>query len=117
MYPCPHCQQPTIGFMRKWLSWRAAPAQCPKCTGCSCIAAGTASAILATCAVVATLVGFAAAALQAVYPLILGGAGIAVFYAWCQHRAKLLRISEAEQKSARRPALVMLLLVFFPGFF
>ncbi|MBL0121848.1 MAG: hypothetical protein IPP88_03670 [Betaproteobacteria bacterium] len=64
-----------------------------------------------------TLFGFAAAAVQAIYPLILGLCVVWVFYCWCQHRAKLMVVSDVDEKAGNRSALRLFLISVFPSFF
>lgn len=117
MYHCPSCRAQSITFMRKWLSWSASPARCRTCgKGCA-IPIVDASETLAASAVVVTLCGFAAVAVQATYPLVLG-LGVAVgYYFWRQHRAQLVPITEAELQTAKRSSWLALLVALFPGTF
>jgi hypothetical protein len=117
MYRCPDCAKPTITFTRKWLSWNASPAVCIECKrGCT-IPTVDASGALASWAVLFTLCGFLAIAVQAVYPLVLGAVAVTSYYFWRQHQAPLHVVSASEQKNAKRSFWLMVLLSLFPRLF
>jgi ribosomal protein S27E len=117
MYACPSCNQRTISFAHKWLSWSYMPARCLSCKSGCAIATGDSGGILVVSAIVVTLFGFAAVAVQAVYPFVIGIVLACGFYFWRQHRAKLMVVTDAEAKTANRSAWVMCLLWLLPGFF
>jgi hypothetical protein len=117
MYLCPSCREPTISFLRKWLSWREMPALCSSChRGCA-IAISDAGGIVVVAAVFITLSGFAAVAVQLAWVFVVGIAAATGFYFWRQHKAHLVAISDEETKAANRSAWAMLLLWLFPTFF
>jgi hypothetical protein len=117
MYTCPSCGARSISFVRKWLSWSAAPARCSGC-GVSCaIALVDASAILVGATLLVTLCGFAAAAVHAAYPHVAGVALAIAYYFWRQHRGPLMVIAQEETKTAKRSSRLLLLAFLFPKLF
>lgn len=67
-------------------------------------------------AFVVTGFGFAAAALQALWPLLLGIAGAMAFYVWCVHHTQLELLSLDLVSKARKTegmSGIVLLLTFF----
>ena len=103
--------------MHKWLSWSAAPAKCSACGAGCCIATVDSSGVASGCLLSLTLFGFAAVAVQAVYPLAIGFVLAVLIYFYSVHRAKLVHVSPAEMQTAERSAILMVFLWFFPGFF
>ena len=67
--------------------------------------------------VLVTLSGFAAAAVGAVYPLLIGFGLAVAYYFWRQHRAQLNVVSPQEISTAKRSAWVGMLTQLFPSFF
>ncbi len=67
--------------------------------------------------VVTTAAGFAAIALSAGWPLLLGFLGALIYYFWQQHRSPLVLITDREQVVAKRSSWVMLLASLFPILF
>lgn len=117
MYRCPSCNEPTISFLRKWLSWRETPARCSSCKRGCAITIADAGGIVIVCAVFVTLCGFAAVAAHSSLPFVVGIVLAATFYFWRQHKAALVSISEEEIKTANRTFWAMVLLSLFPTFF
>lgn len=117
LYYCPSCGAQSITFMRKWLSWAASPARCSACRKGCAIPIVDASGTLAASAVFVTLCGFAAVALQAIYPLLLGLSVAAAYYFWRQHRVQLVPVTDEELQTAKRSAWLALLVALFPSTF
>lgn len=117
MYACPRCRASTISFLHKWLSWSAQPARCSGCGRSCAIAIVDASGILVVAALLITGSGFAAIATHAYWPVVMGVLSATVFYFWRQHRARLVIVTEAESKAAKKSALAIFLCSLFPGLF
>jgi hypothetical protein len=63
-----------------------------------------------------TFGGFAAVALHAIYPLLVGLLLAAGYYFWRQHRAPLVLITPQETTVAKRSAWLAFIVWLFPGF-
>jgi hypothetical protein len=117
MYPCPGCQQRTIGLFRKWLSSPPIPARCTHCGAYSHAWRLSRGLGLVIFAVVVTLCGFAAIAVESPLPLLAGVAVSLLYYVWHWHRIGLEPISAESVATARAGesafGLVALLAFFF----
>lgn len=117
MCACPNCGAHSISFIRKWLSWSAAPARCNSCGSASAIPIVDASGVLVAAVLVITAGGFLAAAVGSIYPVLLTVVLAVGYYFWRQHRAPLMVITPEESRVAKRSARLSLLVLLFPGFF
>lgn len=117
MYPCPSCRSRSITYLRKWLSWSSLPATCSKCGQPCAIAIADSSGFLVGTIFLATLSGFVAVWLQALWPWVSGLAMAVAYYFWRQHTAGLAVVSAHEQQVAKRSAWVALLVSLFPAWF
>jgi uncharacterized protein (DUF983 family) len=82
MYNCPICGTPNINFFRKWLSYPALPAFCKACKSYSHAQRTSGGVGLVVAVLVITVFGFAAAALQSGWPLLVGIAIALAYYIW-----------------------------------
>ena len=117
MYTCPACGATTIGLVRKWLSRPALPAQCASCGAFSTAHANSSGVGLVAGCVLSTLSGFAAVALHAAWPFVLGVLLSVIFYAWHWHGVRLELVLPADVTAAKRRgtagALAVLLATLF----
>jgi hypothetical protein len=72
---------------------------------------------LAGTLVMLTLAGFAAVWLHAPVVFLLGFVGAVAWYLWLQHRAVLVVVAAAEQRTAKRSAWLACLASVFPFLF
>ena len=117
MYACPSCQQRTISYLHKWLSWSSSPARCKACGKACAIPIVDSSGFFVAAIVIVTLSGFASVWMQNSFPLLLGCVSALAYYFWRQHVAELAAVSEQEHKTAKRSAWLALLAALFPSFF
>lgn len=117
MYLCPACNASTISFFRKWLSYPALPAYCRDCKSYSHAHRSSGGVGTVISLFVVTGFGFAASALQALWPLLLGIASAISLYVWHIHRIQLERLSPELLSEARKTetmnGIVLLLAVIF----
>ncbi len=117
MYICPACSEKTFSFSQKWLSSASNPANCSNCGAGSAIQVADAAGYLAGSLIFLTLAGFAAVWLQSSLVLLLGFAGTVAWYLWRQHKAALVVVAAAEQRTAKRSAWLALLASLVPFWF
>ena len=116
LYACPTCKSLTISFFRKWLSYPALPAFCPACKGYSHAQRSSGGVGVVVSAFVITSFGFAAVAIQAIWPLLLGILTAFTFCVWHMHSIQLEPLSSELVSNARKTegmGGIILLLMFF----
>lgn len=72
MYACPICGAPSISFFRKWLSYPTLPACCPACKSHSHAHRSSGGVGVVVAALLITVFGVVASALQSGRPLLFG---------------------------------------------
>lgn len=116
MYKCPTCKELSISLFRKWLSYPALPAYCSVCKHYSHSHRTSGGLGIVVSVFVITGFGFAASALQAVWPILLGIATALAFYIWHIHKIQLEPLSPDLVSSARKTegmtGIALLLAVF-----
>ena len=116
MYMCPTCNALSISLFRKWLSYPALPAYCSSCRSYSHAHRSSGGVGIVVSAFVITGFGFAASALNAVWPLLLGISSALAFYIWHLHRIQLEKLSPELVSKARKTESmsgILLLIAFF----
>ena len=116
MYACPSCQAPSISFFRKWLSSPTLPASCSACGRYAYAHRSSGGVGLVVAAFGITASGFAASAVQALWPLLCGIAAAMIFYVWHWHRTRLETLSPELVSQARKTeamGALALLIAFF----
>ena len=116
MYACPTCKSRTISLFRKGLSYPTLPAYCSACKTYSHAHRSSGGVGVVVSVLVITGFGFAAVAVQALWPLLLGVASALVFCVWHWRRIPLEPLSPELVCEARKTeamnALALLLAVF-----
>jgi len=117
MYSCPSCNERTIGYFRKWLSYPAIPARCSNCGSYSHAQRASGGLGLVVSAIIITLCGFASVATHTPWPIVAGAVSSLIYYLWHWHQVLLESLSPEEVAAARKTetgfGLVALLSVFF----
>lgn len=115
MYACPTCKALSVSFWRKWLSYPTLPAYCGACGSYSHAQRSSGGIGLVVAVVAITASGFAAVAVKAAWPLLLGIGGAIAFYLWHWHRVELEALSPQAVSLARKTeglGFVALLIAF-----
>jgi len=116
MYRCPSCNQRTIGYFRKWLSYPAIPARCPSCGTYSHGHRASGGLGFVISAVVITLCGFLSVSSDSPWPILFGVLSSFAYYLWHWHRVRLEPLAPEAVAAARRSesafGLVALLSIF-----
>jgi hypothetical protein len=117
MYACPSCNERTIGYFRKWLSYPAIPARCSSCDAYSHAHRASGGLGLVVSAVVITLCGFASVASHTPWPILVGALSSLAYYLWHWHQVRLEPLTPEAVAAARKSesafGFVALLSVFF----
>ncbi len=116
MYACPACNAASISFFRKWLSSPALPASCRACGRYSYAHRSSGGVGVVVAAFGITASGFAASAVQALWPLLCGIVAAMVFYVLHWHRTRLETLSPELVSQARKTEAMSafaLLIAFF----
>jgi hypothetical protein len=115
MYKCPTCSASNISFFRKWLSYPALPAYCKACKSYSHAQRTSGGVGVVVAALVITVFGFAAAALQSGWPLLLGIAIALAYNVWRVDSLQLEPLSPELVSTARKTesmSWIILLIAF-----
>src|SRR5437773_7518063 len=102
MYRCPSCNERTIGYFRKWLSYPAIPARCPSCGAYSHGHRASGGLGFVISAVVITLCGLVSVSSHSPWPILLGVLPSVVYYLWHWHRGRLEPLTLEDVAAARR---------------
>ncbi len=115
MDACPTCKALSVSFWRKWLSYPTLPAHCGICGSYSHAQRSSGGVGLVVAVVAITAGGFAAVAVKAAWPLLLGIGGAIAFYLWHWHHVELEALSPQAVSRARKTEVlgfVALLIAF-----
>lgn len=100
MYPCPSCQQRTLGFSAKIWTTVALPVKCRGC-GALCFAPGSPGGVLAVFNVVLlTASGFAASAWHTPWPLAAAAVVAVALWLLRLHAQPFLALTPAQAAAA-----------------